>query len=379
MSQTQLLNQLRKDSSDAKTPDLKKLNSILSSETDERRKYDSFVLGASDYFWGKLLPNGKKFDASSSLALYELSLSIDQRIITQTVEQSYLRANFKNFAGERIFDEYTGINPTDTVYLPLQLEESGFETTSTNRSGRIKSATNPNEIKFIQAAVSPIRRDIKIYKAGFKLTLEDIELAAAMRLPLQDELMKRVARDLMMQEQYFAFNYQTSGTNNAPEAQGLFFNTSIPTSITWTAGALLAAGTTGRAIIDEFVRIRGVILGLTKNVYEALNQPLCVITSVANVNALTRTYSDLEGKDALSYLTERGFRIGAMPIIGDNQSFFYYKDTMNIEISTSRLVEAQPQSYDADTTSWKFPFRNVTAGLTVKKPSAIYFVAGMNP
>jgi hypothetical protein len=366
-----LIKQMRTDS--------KEFDALFLNENDSRHLYDKFVLETSQEFWGKKLKSGKRFDANSSLALYELSLSIDQRIIQQAVEQSYLRTSFTNFPAIKIFDEYTGIDPSKTLYLPLQLEVSGFDRTATNKSSKIKPATNPNEIKTIKAAVSPLRRPVLTFKEGFELTLEDLELASFENIPLQDSLTKRVARDLMMEEQDFAFNYQSPGAYVSPEENGLFFNTAISTAITWTAGALLASGTTGRAIVDEFVRIRGAIIAATQNVFAGMNLPLCVLMSPSNVNALTRTFSDLEGRSALSYLTERGFHVAGLPTISNNQSFFYYKDFENIEISTSRMVEAQPQSYTAKTTSWFFPYRCVTAGLTVKRKESIYSVAGMNP
>ena len=366
-----LVKQMRNDSKD--------IEALFSNEDDSRHLYNEFVLGVSEKAWGKKLKNGNRFDANSSLALYELSLSIDQRIIQQAIEQSYLRTNFTNYPGVKIFDEYTGINPSDTLYMPLQLEVSGFDRTSANKSSKIKPSTNPNEIKTIKAAVSPLRRPILQFQEGFELTLGDLELASYRNIPLQDSLTKRVARDLMMEEQDFAFNYQSPGTYVSPEENGLFFNSAISTAITWTAGALLAPGTTGRAIVDEFVRIRGAIISATQNVFAGMNLHLCILMSPANVNALTRTFSDLEGRSALSYLTEREFHVAGLPTIGNNQSFFYYKDFENIEISTARMVEAQPQSYTAKTTSWFFPYRNVSAGLTVKRKESIYSVAGMNP
>jgi hypothetical protein len=366
-----LVKQLRQDSGT--------IDQLFAHPEDRRHLYNSFVLGASEQLWGRQLSNGKRFDANSSLALYELSLSIDQRVIEQAVEQSYLRKNFDNFKDESILDEYTGIDPASSVYVPLQMEESGFDRTSANSSSRIKPSTNPNEIKTIKAAISPIRRDVLQFQEGFELTLADLELAAMNRLPLQQNLATRVARDLMMEEQWLAFNYQAAGANVAPEGQGLLYNTAISTAIIWTAGALLAAGTTGRAIVDEFVRIRGAILQATTGIFEEMGQPLCVMMSIANRNALTRTFSDLEGRSAMSYLTEREFRIIGVPSLTNSQSFFYYKDPMNIEISTARRVEAQPQSYEAKKTSWFFPFRIVTAGVTVKRKEAIYSVSGMNP
>lgn len=366
-----LVKQLRKDSKD--------FDSFWSDSEAEAHKYDNFVLQTSEAMWGKMLRNGKRFDANSSLALYEMTLSIDQRIIQQAVETSYLRKNFINYKGEKIFDEYTGIDPSDTLYLPLQLQESGFDRTSANKSSKIKPSTNPNEIKAIKASVSPLRRPILQFQEGFELTLGDLELASFKNIPLQDRLTERVARDLSMEEQDFAFSYQAPGTYVSPEENGLFYNTAISSSITWTAGAILSGSTTGRAIIDEFVRIRGAILSSTQAVFQGMNLPLCVLMSVANANALTRTYSDLEGKDALSFLTEREFRVAGLPVIGDNVMYFYYKDPMNIELSTARMVEAQPQSYNAKTTSWFFPFRTVTAGLTVKRKEAVFKVTGENP
>jgi len=366
-----LVKQMRHDSKD--------FDALYKNEEDSRHNYDEFVLGVTQKMWDKPLKNGKRFDANASLALYELSLSIDQRVIQQAVEQSYLRSSFENKKGIKLFDEYTGIEPSAVVYMPTQLEISGFDSTATNKSSKIKPSTNPNEIKTIKASVSPLRRPIFQFQEGFELTLGDLELASFRNIPLQDMLTTRVARDLMMEEQDFAFNYLAPGTYVSPEENGLFNNTAISTAITWTAGALLAAGTTGRAIVDEFVRIQGRIQDVTKAVFKGLNQPLCIITSVANVNALMRTFSDLEGRDALSYLSDRGFNIAGLPVLGNNQSFFYYKDFENIEISTSRMVEAQPQSYTAKTTSWFFPYRNVTAGLTVKRKESIYSVAGMNP
>lgn len=367
-----LIKQMRTDS--------KELDNIFADEDDSRHNYDNFVLPVSQQMWGKRLKNGKRFDATASLALYELSISIDQRVIQQAVEQSYLRNSFVNFPSERIFSEYTGINPSDTIYMPLQIQETGFDSSSPNKSAKIKPAVNPNEIKTIKAAISPLRRPILAFQEGFELTLADLELASFRNIPLQDALTKRVARDLMMEEQDFSFNYSTPGSPYvSPEENGLLNNTAISTAITWTAGPLLSGSTTGRAIIDEFVRIRGAMLAATKGIFASMNMNIAVITSIANVNALTRTYSDLEGKDALSFLTERGFRIAGLPALADNVAFFYYNDSENIELSTARMVEAQPQSYDARKTAWFFPFRCVTAGLTVKRKESIYKVVGMNP
>lgn len=371
MANHHLIRQLRQDST--------YVDQLFKNPKDVRHNYNNFVIGASEMLWGKKLPNGKRFDANSSIALYELSLSLDQRIIVQAVEQSWLRSSFYNFPDEKVFYEYQGVNPADTVYVPFQLEMTGYDRTATNESSRLLPAQNPNEIKTIRAAVSPIRRDIRAMQEGFELTLADLELAAAKNLPVQQELTSRVARDLMMGEQGYAFKYQSAGTYTAPEGQGLFYNTAISTSITWTAGAILNGATTGRAIVDEFVRIRGAILTATDGVFEQMQNPMCVLMSLSNRNQLDRTYSDLEGQSAIAYLTVRGFRIIGMPIMGDNQMYFYYNDPMNIELSTARQVEAQPQSYEARKTAWFFPFRLVTAGLTVKRPEAIYSVSGENP
>lgn len=368
MANFSLVKQLRQDSKD--------FDDIYKNDEDSRHAYDEFVLGVSEKAWGKLLKNGKRFDASSALSLYEMSVSIDQRIITQAIETSYLRKNFDNFPSESLFDEYTGINPTENLYMPIQLGTSGWDLRA---NGKIKPSTNPNEIKTIKSYVSSLRRPVKEFKEGFELTLGDLELASYRNIPLQDRLTSVVARDLMMQEQDFAFNYTNPGTYVSPEENGVFNNSAISSAFSWSAGPLLNPATTGRAIIDEFVRIRGLIQSSTKNVFKGMNQKLCFLISIENMNILTKTYSDLEGKDALSFLTEREFRLAGLPIIGNNQCIAYYKDFENIEISTARMVEALPQSYDAKTTSWFFPFRNVTAGLTVKRSQAVYLIPGMNP
>jgi hypothetical protein len=364
-----LKNQLRKDS--------KELDSILSTD-DHRNLYNNFVLGASEELWGKKLPNGKRFDANNTLSLYEYVTSLDQRVIQQYVETSQLRANFKNFPSERLFQEYTGIEPTSLVYIPTQLEITGTDTTSPNKSSKIKTWNNPSEIKKIKAARSPIRRDVFTYKEGFEITLEDVEMAAVNRLPLQESLTQRVIRDLMMQEQDFAFNYVPNGAYNAPESYGLFGNTAIPTS-TWTAGDILAPGTSGRAIINEFVRIKGLIVAATKQEFQNRNYKLCVIVSPEIENQFDTTYSDLDGKDVLGYLTTREFRIKGIPSIPKNVAYFYYGNSDIIEISSAGPVTPQPQSYDANTTSWFFPFRIVTAGLTTKVPQGVYKITGLSP
>lgn len=364
-----LKNQLRKDS--------KELDSILSSD-DHRNLYNNFVLGASELLWDKILPNGKRFDSNNTLNLYEYSTSLDQRAIQQSVETSQLRANFKNFPSERLFQEYTGVEPTKSVYVPIQLEITGTDTTSPNKSTKIKTWNNPSEMKKIKAGISAIRRDVFTYKEGFEMTIEDVERAAVNRLPLQDSLMRRAIRDLMLQEQDFAFNYVPNGPYNAPESYGLFGNTAIPTA-TWIAGDILSPGTNGRAIIDEFVRIKGLIIAATKQVFQNENFNMCVIVSPEIENQFDRTYSDLLGGSAITYLTTLGFRIKGIPAIPKNNAYFYYGSEDIIEISSAGPVTPQPQSYDANTTSWFFPFRIITAGLTVKKPQGVYKITGLSP
>ena len=370
-----VLRQIRYDSETIKNDSMGKLKSILRDEGSDIRKYDPFVLAISAEKWGKQLPNGNRFDASSSLALYELSTFIDQRIIEQVVEKSYLRSNFRNFPSERIFNEFTGIPATDTNYMPIQLQSTGFETTTGNKSSKIKQYTNPSEIKFIKAAISPLRRDVLTFKEGFELSIEDIELAAARQLPLQDSLFKRVSRNLMMQEQEHAFDYNPPGA--IAETKGLLFNNKISSLIKWESGGVLNPLTKGNDIVNEFVRIKGEILKATTSVYDAEQMPLCVLVSNQVENAFTRTYSDLNGTSILPLLTELGFRIKGIPKMESNNTFFYYNDPENIELSTSRLVEAQPQFYNGMTTSWMFPFRTITAGVTVKRYDSIYAVNGI--
>jgi len=317
------------------------------------------------------LKNKKRFDANSVLQTYELAIDLDRRIVDQMVEVSWMRKNFENFPSEKMLYEYTGVDPASETYVPILIQETGLDNTSENAT--LRYAQDPNEIETVQLSTNVLRRPIKQTQRGFYLTLQQLEIASSRNIPLQQALATRVARDLAIAEQTFAFN--NSVANSQPEVQGLFNNTAISTAV--TAGVNWSSSTSGRAIVDDINKWKSAIIAATQSTFEFM--PFCILVSRANLNVLQRTYSDLLGSTVLKYLTERGIRVGGMPVIPTNTAYVYYNDPMNLEISTALFLQAQPQGYEATKTAYFCPYRNVTAGLTVKRPESIYKVTGIGP
>jgi hypothetical protein len=340
---------------------------------DNRREtaYDDLILGMASQLWDKPITNGrstKRFDANSVLQTYEMAIDLDKRIVEQVVEQSWLRKSFANFPSEKIFFEYTGVSATEKVYVPQLFSASGIDNTGNAGSG--KEWEDPSEMRIIKGSTQVLRRPIKISREGFYLSLYDLEVAAAHNLPLQQMFSNRVARDLGLLEQNFAL-FNANGS--LPEEKGLLQNSAINSSITTTV--VWANATTGRAIVDDIVRINSKIIDNTKGVFEPA--PFCLLVSLLNLKLLNRTFSDLQGRSVVDYLTDRGFRIAGIPAIPANTMIAYYNDPMHLELSTSRIIEALPQSYDATKVAYFLPYQNVTAGLTVKIPEAVYSISGI--
>lgn len=310
-----------------------------------------------------------RFDANLVLQTYEMAIDVDKRIVKQMTQQSWLRESFDNFPNEKMFYEYTGVNPVDKLYLPQLIGSTGAN--NANQDAQIPNYNAPSEVEVIQAYSSSLRRPIVEKAFGFYLGLNDLEVAAAKSLSLQEVLSDSVATSLALFEQNFALK---SNFGNAPEEKGLFNNTAIDSTITtnvkWTTA------TTGRAIVDDINTIISKIVSKTVSVFEK-KMPICILTSRENINVLKRTYGDLNGKSVLDFLTEREIRIGGMPVIPSSTMWVYYNHPMNLELSTARMIEARPQSYSAEKLAYFVPYRNVTAGLTVKRPESIYKVTGI--
>jgi len=330
-------------------------------------RYDGLVFGATQF----IMENRPtvRFDANLVLQTYEMAIDIDKRIVRQMVQQSWLRESFDNFPNEKIFFEYTGVNPVDKLYLPQLMAATGAN--NANQDAQIANYNAPSEVEVVQSYSSSLRRPIVEKAFGFYLGLNDLEVAAAKSLPLQDVLADSVATSLALFEQNFALK---STYGNSPEEKGLFNNTAIDATITTTVN--WATATSGRTIVDDINRIISSIIKKTVSVFEK-KMPICILTSRENVNILKRTYSDLNGKSVLEFLTERDIRIGGMPIVPSTTMWIYYNDPMNLELSTARMIEARPQSYTAEKLAYFVPYRNVTAGLTVKRPESIYKVTGI--
>lgn len=345
---------------------LKKFDSKLNqffSDPERMTEYDDIIID----FAVRQAKKGK-LDANSVLQTYEMAIDLDKRIVMQMVEQSWLRKSFKNFPGEKMFYEYTGVDPTAKTYEPILMAVSGLNNTTKN--AQLKFAQNPNEMKIIQASTNVIRRPVKAEQEGFYLTLRDLEIAAARNIPLQQGLTSMVARDLAISEQSFAF-YSDEG--NADEEKGLFNNGAISTSI--TASVNWTTSTSGRAIVNDIIAIKGQIISATDSVFEEM--PFCLLVSRYNLNILDKTYSDLDGQSILRYLTDRDIRVGGMRVMPDTHMFAYYNDPMNLELSTAQIIRALPQSYSGEKVAYFMPFENITAGLTVKRPESIYYVSGI--
>lgn len=347
------------------------LRKFFSSEKREKR-YDSLLVDLASKVWGTSF-GGKRFDANSLLQTYEMAVDLDRRMVEQVVEVSFLRMNFGNFPNEKMFYEYTGVDPTAKIYSPILVAPTGLD--NTNKQGNLPDYVNPSEYRFIKASSQLLRRPIRQEVEGFMMTIGDLEIAAAKGIDLQGILSRRVARDLAISEQTYAL-YSNVGTT--PEEKGLFVNSAVGSltqaMVNWAAGA-----TTGRAIIDNFIAAKGEIMGKTRATFETMRNPFCAIVSTLNYMILEKTYSDLMGASVLSFLTERGFRIGQLPDMDNNTILFYYNDPMNIELSTARVLGALPQSYDAKTIAYYMPYENITAGLTLKRPEAVYKATGINP
>jgi hypothetical protein len=329
--------------------------------------YDEIVFGATK----KIMEQRPtlRFDANLVLQTYEMAIDVDKRIIKQMVQQSWLRENFDNFPSEKMFFEYTGVNPVDKLYLPQLMAATGAN--NANQDAQIANYNSESEVEVVRAYASSLRRPIVEKAYGFYLGLNDLEVAAAKSMSLQEILSDSVATSLALFEQNFALK---STFGNAPEEKGLFNNTAIDSTITTTINWDTAA--TGRAILDNINSIIAKIVEKTVSVFEK-KMPVCIITSRKNINILKRTYGDLNGKSVLEFLTERDIRIGGMPVIPNNTMYVYYNHPMNLELSTARMVEARPQSYSAEKLAYFVPYRNVTAGLTVKRPESIYKVTGI--
>lgn len=329
--------------------------------------------------WGQKSTVNQRIDSEYTLQLYNQSVDIDKRIIRQLVEKSMLRSSFLNYPNERIFHEFAGVDRSKMTYMVPLVGSTGSTANLTPGDESLTPRGNmdyptDSSMEYVQVYTSEIHRRIKNFAQTFRVSINELDIAAASNIPIQDIGISTVARNLGMQEQHYAFNENLPG--QPAYTQGLFHQ-NLKT-IAWQGPGLLTPGAKGADIQAEFNRIRAVLRGGWKGIYQ--NEPLCFLTSIDNAYGLQRPFSDLQSQPVWDTLTNTyQFRIGGISSISDPSiGYMYINDPEVVELSTAGAPFAAPSGWTVSTLSYEFPYLLFTAGITVKRPEFFYKITGLN-